>query len=112
MKSTYFAITCAAFSVFYVGLHVSFMAGALFEKKNTVCVQPFELTRIQESTKFFNDIYRLQEKEVKDLREEVIDLRKKLGKGSSELSSCYNKNFELKTSVPENKFNKKGKQIE
>ncbi len=108
MKSTYFAIATAIFCLFYIGLHISFMEGARFEKNNSICIGEFELTKIQEGTQFFDKIYQMQQKEVESLR-------KKLEKETSSLSSCYNSNYNLKSVLstpPENKFTSSGKQIE
>lgn len=66
------------------------MEGAIFERKNNVCVGSFELSKIQESQSFFKDIYKMQDEEIKILREKVE-------KNVRDLSGCYNKNWKLQT---------------
>ncbi len=107
MKLSHFTIAFILFCLVYVALHVAFMEGALFEKRNKVCAGTFELQQVSKSTEFFDKIYEMQQKE-------VDSLRKKLEKETSSLSSCYNTNYNLKSvlSTPENEFTDEGKQIE
>ena len=87
---THFIIAVIITSLFYLSLHLAFLEGALVERKSKICVGTFELSKIEESTKFFNDIYSLQQEEVKILRS-------KIEQNIKDLSACYNKNTKLQS---------------
>lgn len=106
LNSTNFIIAYMILALFFISLNVAHLLGAVEQKKKSICVGPSELLTIKEDRKFFDDVYKLQQDEVKGLRE-------KLENKSNELTTCHNQNYQLKSTIPtpENKFNKKGKQI-
>ena len=92
MKHIHITILILLFCLFYIGLHISFLEGALFERENNICVSNFSLNKIQESTVFFDKIYQMQQIE-------VVELRKKVEEQTKNLSSCYHKNSKLQEEI-------------
>ena len=88
--TTHFIIAVMIVSLFYLGLHLAFLEGSLVERKRKICVGTFELSKIEESTRFFDNIYKLQKDDIEKLREQVEQEIKNT-------AACEKRNYKLKS---------------